>query len=245
MKARNVLALAAGSITLGGWGWWAVGRPWWHGWGVEADEAGRPLPGDDVVADATVSDTRGITIDAPPPAVWPWLVQMGYGRGGWYSYDAVDMRGGSARRIVPEWQSLAVGDVVPTHPGGGFEVRILEPEHALVLYSDSALVSAQERAAAADPGSVDPTPVNVQAAGTFLANAQPGEFSASWAFVIEPLPDGRSRLLERFRARFGAAEQPWTRVTMPVLGFGVFAMMRRQLLGIRERAETAARSGAA
>src|SRR3990172_10244978 len=86
---------------------------------------------------------RGRTIDAPPEAVWPWLVQMGYGRGGWYSYDAVDMKGASSATILPEHQSLAVGDLVPTDPGGGFVVKVVESEHALVLYVDPEVLAAR------------------------------------------------------------------------------------------------------
>ena len=90
------------------------------------DQASRRLPGDEIVPEPVAIETRGITIDAPPATVWPWLVQMGYGRAGWYSYDQLDQRGASADEIVPAWQELAVGDILPTHPGGGFEVAILE-----------------------------------------------------------------------------------------------------------------------
>ena len=83
-------------------------------------------------------ETRGITIDAPPEAIWPWLVQMGYGEAGWYSYDQLDQRGTSATGINAAWQQLAVGDIVPTHPGGGFEVARFDPGRALVLRSDTA-----------------------------------------------------------------------------------------------------------
>ena len=65
-------------------------------WGVDPDEASGDLPGDDLVADPDRVMTHGVTIEAAPADVWPWLLQMGYGRGGWYSYDAVDMRGRSA-----------------------------------------------------------------------------------------------------------------------------------------------------
>jgi hypothetical protein len=164
---------------------------------------------------------------------------MGYGRAGWYSYDTIDMAGASSRRIVPDWQTLAVGDIVPTHPGGGFEVRRMEPERALVLYSDAELVSSQAKAARGQETA--PTAANVQATGTLLAATQPSEFSASWAFVLEPTPDGRTRLIERFRVAFGATDKPWTAFTLPVVGFGVFLMTQRQMIGIRDRAETLAR----
>ncbi len=122
---------------------------WRRTWGVSPVEAMKSLPGDDLVPNAATSETRGITIDAPVSAVWPWLVQMGYGRGGWYSYDQIDMGRPSATTILPELQQLAVGDLLPTHPGGGFEVKVLEPEHALVVYSDTALVQSQMEAARA------------------------------------------------------------------------------------------------
>jgi hypothetical protein len=70
-----------------------------------------------------------------------------------------------------------------------------------------------------------------------MENAQPQEFAASWAFVLEPIEGGGTRLIERVRTRFGETDKPWTRFTLPVMGFGVFVMVRRQLLGIRARVE--------
>lgn len=82
------------------------------------EEVSRPLPGDEVIPRPTGSATHAITIDAPPDQVWPWLVQMGCGRAGWYSYDFVDNRGRhSATTINPAWQHLAIGDVMPAVPG--------------------------------------------------------------------------------------------------------------------------------
>jgi len=66
--------------------------------------------------------------------------------------------------------------------------------------------------------------------------AQPPEFAASWAFVLEPIGEERTRLIERFRIGFGEAK-PWNRYSLPLMGFGLFVMMRKQMLGIRERAE--------
>ena len=234
-KLRNLVAVVAGTVTLGGAAIWFTVRPWWHRWGVDPDEAARELPGDDIIPDAPISDTRAITVAAPPSAIWPWLVQMGFGRGGWYSYDAMDMKGSSADRILPELQELAVGDVVPTSPGGGFEVKAIEPGHALVLYLDTKMVRAQ--AEAAKSGVAEAAPVNLQAGGALMGVAQPTEFAATWAFVVEPLGDERARLIERFRIRFDGGDKPWMKVTLPFMGFGVFAMVRRQLLGIKSRAE--------
>jgi hypothetical protein len=210
---------------------------WRRTWGVTPIEAIKPFPGDDLVPNAASSETRGITIDAPASAVWPWLVQMGYGRGGWYSYDQVDMGTPSATTILPELQQLAVGDLLPTHPGGGFKVRVLDAERALVVYTDTALVQRQLEEARAS--GAEAATRNVQATGAAMAAAQPGEFAVSWAFVLEPLDGDRSRLVERVRAWFGVGEQPWMRYTLPLMGLGVFVMVRRQLLGIRARVERA------
>jgi hypothetical protein len=210
-------------------------EPWWRTWGVAPGEATKALAGDDIVGDGVTAETRGITIHAPPASVWPWLVQMGFGRAGWYSYDAVDMRGSSADRILAEHQALAVGDVLPTHPGGGFVVKAVEPERHLVVYMDAALAREQAEAARAIDAE---SPANLRMAGAFMENGQPTDFTATWAFVLEDLGDGRTRLIERFRIRFGdGGDKPWTRFTLPVIGFGLFVMMRKQLIGIRDRAE--------
>jgi hypothetical protein len=222
------------SIAAAGWAGYVGVRRWWNTWGVEPEEADKPLPGDVTVADGETLLTRGITIDAPPDAVWPWLVQMGYGRGGWYSYDQLDMKGRSAEGIRPEFQSLAVGDIVPTHPDGGFEVTLIEPGRALVVYLDGALA---ERQAKAQAGSISITETpGLAASGRFLRTASPPDFAVSWAFVLEPVGSDRTRLIERVRGRFGPATIG-SRTMLPLMGFGVFVMMRKQMLGIRERAE--------
>src|SRR5450759_3607240 len=94
-------------------------RPWQLTWGATPDEVSRPLPGDELVTRPTFNATRAITIAATPQEIWPWLVQVGVTRAGWYSYDILDNRGrSSARRIIPELQNLAPGDVVPMSPNG-------------------------------------------------------------------------------------------------------------------------------
>jgi hypothetical protein len=141
------------------------------------------------------------------------------------------MKGRSADAIMPEHQSLAVGDTVPTDPGGGFVVRVLDPGRALVLGVDEEILASRVPAAtdvAGAPG--------LAASGKFLETAVPPKFRASWAFVLEPAAGGRTRLIERFRAWFGE-DTPASKVMGPALGFGVFVMIRRQLLGIRERAD--------
>ena len=101
-----------------------------------ADEATASLPGDELVPDAKIRWDHAITIRARPADVWPWLVQMGCGRAGWYSYDGLDNGGvRSAERIVPEFQQVKVGDIFPMTPKAKdrFVVRIVELERALVL----------------------------------------------------------------------------------------------------------------
>jgi hypothetical protein len=236
----KVLVLGAAVGSAGAAIGFAKVRTEFNTWGIDSEEGAMVLPGDDIVADAEAIATRGIDIAAPPAQVWPWLVQLGYGRAGWYSYDEVDMDRRSAARIIPELQQLAVGDIVPTHPGGGFEVRILDPEKALVLYADRDLVEKQAAEAKQTGEGIAAASTNVRATGAYLDAAMRGDFQASWAFVLQPLPDGGTRLIERFR---GHMELPADRpafapqLVRRALLFGLFVMVRRQMLGIGERAE--------
>jgi len=95
-------------------------RPWMLRWGTTREEAGRALPGDELVARPRYQQTHAVTIQAPPARVWPWLAQLGQGRGGLYSYDWLENRFGcdlrSADRIRPEWQRLEAGDTVRLVP---------------------------------------------------------------------------------------------------------------------------------
>lgn len=110
-------------------------RPWQLTWGATPAEVSRPLPGDELVTRPTFNATRAITIAAPPEEIWPWLLQVGVTRAGWYSYDILDNLGHrSARRIVPELQNLAPGDVVPMSPNGkqGIPVHSMNGPHSMV-----------------------------------------------------------------------------------------------------------------
>ena len=237
---KRLFFLGAAAASAGAVIGFVKGRAEFRTWGIDPDVVAKSLPGDELVPDAQAVDTRSLDIAASPKDVWPWLVQMGYGRAGWYSWDQVDMNTPSADRIIPELQQLAVGDVMPTHPGGGFAVRILEPEQALVLYADRALMEAQAKAA---PQGVEDASANVRATGKYLEKTMQGDFQASWAFVLEPIAGGRTRLIERFRGRMAPAPDANGEVKVPpkfagtMLLFGLFVMVRRQLQGLRDRAE--------
>jgi hypothetical protein len=139
MMLRN-----AGWLTLGSIGAVAAYlrfvRPWQLRWGATDAEVGRSMPGDDDVPRPTFNATRGVTVSARPEQIWPWLVQIGVGRAGWYSYDWLDNLGRhSAERILPEFQYLAVGDIIPMSPDGkhGNVVKAFEPNRWM-LWGDQA-----------------------------------------------------------------------------------------------------------
>jgi hypothetical protein len=177
---------------------------------AQPGETRRTLPGDDLVPNAH-SFTHAITIERPRSDVWPWLVQMGAGRAGWYSYDRIDNGGiPSLDRIAPELQEIAIGDVFPAMPGvtEGFVVLGFYAEHYLILGWPS-------------PAGQPPM--------------------TTWAFVLEEPTPGRTRLIvrargdARYRPPFGLPR--WTVNTLVPLGHAI--MQRKQLLGIARRAEAA------
>jgi hypothetical protein len=117
-------------------------REWVLTWGATGEEATAGMPGDELLDPADIVATRAIEIEAPPSAIWPWLVQMGPGRAGAYTYDWIENLFGlnmhSADRIHPEWQDLKVGDVVRSGPDKpGMRVEILEPERVLSNRSEA------------------------------------------------------------------------------------------------------------
>ena len=129
-------------------------RPWHTRWGTTEAERRAPLVGDELVPQAHYRMDHAVTIQAPPDSVWPWLVQIGQDRGGFYSYDWLERAIGAdihnVDRIVPEWQQRQVGDLVrstpPDYMGGilgrdvGWRVAALEPGRALVLENWGAFV---------------------------------------------------------------------------------------------------------
>lgn len=168
-----------------------------------ADHAWR-LEGDDIIPHPSAQLTHAVAIDASPKDVWPWLLQMGCQRAGWYSWDVLDnARVRSADHIIPELQCLAVGDVIPARPvgAGGFKVLRIVPERALVL------------------GGISP------------------RWEGTWAFVLEPLGSGRTRLITRYRAAFARGAR--MSLLLPVLASVHAIMERKQLRTIKHHAEQA------
>ena len=113
-------------------------RPWYLRWGATDAEVERAMPGDAEIKNPTHVTTRAVTIRARPDEIWSWLVQMGYQRGGMYSYDWIDRLLGildrpSADRILPEFQHLEVGDVIPMGSGPSWPVAAIEPNQSIVL----------------------------------------------------------------------------------------------------------------
>ena len=110
-------------------------------WGATADEVSAQMPGDDLMPSPDPISTRAITVEAPPSAIWPWLVQMGSGRGGAYTYDWIENLFGlgmhSANEILPQFQDLKVGDVLPlgSENAPRMRVEVVDRERALVVRS--------------------------------------------------------------------------------------------------------------
>jgi len=220
----NTLAFVSGAVTGLGAAYWFAVRPWHRRWGADVAEVTAFWPGDDLLPRPLVSATHAVTIQAPPDKVWPWLVQIGQERGGFYSYEAIEnamgLRIENAERILPEWQNLQVGDVVPLAPDGAMDVPvvILEPQRTLVLHADSRLPS---------PGGKGGPPL------------PPGQFLAvSWGFYLAEQAGGATRLVERFRLDYTPTVANEL-IYKLFLELGAFVMERKMLLGIKQRAEQA------
>lgn len=198
-------------------------RPWQRRWGATDEEVQRALPGDELIAQSDVKLTRAVTIQAKPAAIWPWLVQIGQGKGGYYSYDWLENMAGlkmkSAVGINPDWQQLKVGDIIPAEPGGkGFKVLAIEPEHFLVI------------------GSVEPVDEGVFEGFKQLFPA------FTWAFVLEPIDGEQTRLISRFCGKSEPSQS--LKFAGKFAGFISepieFVMTRKMLLGVKQRAEQVA-----
>jgi hypothetical protein len=195
--------------------------------GATCEERQRDYPGDDLVPGERRGSTMAVTIDAPPTAIWPWLVQMGCGRAGFYSIDRLDNGGEpSAERIHPEWQGLAEGDRIPSTPDGRFwfDVARLEPERLLVL------------AANIDTGAKRSIPFDAPMASHGMRGL--------WTFVLEPVGDDATRLIVRGRGE-GRPVIVNRAMELVFFDFAHWLMQRVQFANLRRRAEALAHEPAA
>jgi hypothetical protein len=190
--------------------------PLHRSWGTHPSEWSLSLPGDGAQRIPAFELQHGVTIEAPPSAVWPWLAQMGQHRAGFYSYDWLERMFGAdihnGNRIVPEWQNVEAGDFVPATQAGyagglfgnrpGWLVEAVVPERVLVL--------------------------------------------RNWgAFVLLPQHDGSTRLVVRSTVSNRRIPAWAAALNLTAFELPHFIMQRRMLLGIKERAEGTARNGAA
>lgn len=196
-----------------------LARRAYNRWSAVPAEVSAAMPGDDQVPFPQMTSTRALTIDAAPDEVWAWLVQIGQGRGGFYSFDSLENLVGchihSATAIDPELQDLRAGDIVRLAPGQApcYRVTLVDPPRSLVLVS-------------ADPKThlVSPTPTG------------PGQLAASWQWTLRPLGDGnQTRLVARQRYSYPRSQSILWHLVEPI----DFVMERRMLLGIKHRAEGA------
>lgn len=129
LSVITIFGLAVGVYFL-------IIRPWQLRWGATDEEVTRPMPGDEIVPNPTFNATRSVTINARPEEIWPWMVQIGDERAGFYAYDWFDNRGvRSAERIIPELQYLAVGDKIPISPVIYQRVWSMDPNRSMVWVS--------------------------------------------------------------------------------------------------------------
>jgi len=169
--------------------YWLPIRRWMGRWGTASADLTRVMAGDGLIAHPTYSGTMAVTINARPEHVWPWLVQMGYRRGGLYSYDWLDrlfgyLDGPSATSVLPEFQHLAVGDEIPLGQGPSWPVAAIEPQRALVLDMRSL-----------------------------------GDFDWVWQFGLYPIDATRTRLVSRSRVRARTAAARLLTLAIEPAGF--------------------------
>jgi hypothetical protein len=214
MTRRWPAAVVVGALSVAAYR--VLLRPWHERWGATDEEADGALPGDDLVAPPATQVTRAITIEASPEEVWPWIVQLGADRGGFYTYDWLENLFGlgihSADRVVPEWQQREVGDLVcaDARGSGGWYVMDVRPNDALVLK-------------VANLDASRPVRRDELLRWEFL-----------WTFAVREGESGSTRLLVRERVAF---DSKLTQLAMAPVGIVSFVMTQRMLRGIKQRVE--------
>lgn len=209
------LLVLIGLALLAWIGYFTLAWPWLSRWGATTEEIQQALPGDDLAPSPALVTTKAITVQAPPEAIWPWLVQLGVDRGGMYSYLWVEngllrLNVTNTEQIRPEWQQIAVGDFLrftpkeyPLNPGPGLYVKQIDPNRALIL--------------------------------CFGMENTPSDCTTTWQFVLAPQADGSTRLILRSIQPAGSS---WlANAAGKVAQAFPFYMERKMLLTLKERAE--------
>jgi hypothetical protein len=177
-------------------------------WGATPEEASRELPYDNLVPNPTWTSTRAVTVEATPTQIWPWLVHLGWGRAGWYSYDWVDNGGKpSAWELLPDHQNLQIGIKFPMSPWTAMYCRDFEEPRWILLR---------------------------------MGREDPATDIGSFLYYLDPLDESRTRLLIRMRNKYRWFNPPVIAMQLAV-DVGDIIFQRKQLLGVKARAERLAR----
>jgi hypothetical protein len=212
MKSRNNILKGFGTGLVGAAAlvsYVLLLRPRILGWGASKEEVASPMPGDELLPNPITITTRAININAPVDQIWPWLVQIGQGRGGFYSYDWLENIFGlnihNADRILPNHQHLNVGDLVPFVQGAGVTVQAIDPPKLLVT-----------------AGSFDP---------------RSSEVGGTWTFILQKRDAITSRLI--VRTRIADFPPSWlSRIfSFALLEPAHFVMEQKMLRTIKDRVE--------
>ncbi len=198
-RLRSVLLLALLTGTVVTVLVFVVYRPWALHWGASEQEIARGMAGDSVLPLPTFNATRAVTINAPPEDIWPWIVQMGYRKAGFYSYDRLDNDGiPSADHLIAEFQHLEAGDSIPLTSHDYVTVTVFEPHRSMLW----------------------------EYAGGDTATV------FTWAWGLYQQNDSQTRLVTRLRYRTSSIR------SQVVLDLFEIVMMRKCMLGIKQRAES-------
>jgi len=195
---RGFIVLGAGTAAVGGY--LLLFLPWQHKWGATDEEVHRRLPGDDQIPHPHTQWTRAITVKAKAAAIWPWLIQMGWGRGGSYSYPWLEklmgLKGEDTDQINPAWQHLKAGEILPAESdGSGYRVIMVEPDRVLVI-------GAREKDEAVSQSCTHFYP------------------AFTWTCVLEERAHEQTRLLMRMRAHLRSS--PLLALASLFINFGTF-----------------------
>jgi hypothetical protein len=195
-------------------------RPRMARWQASPDEVTGAQPGDELLPNPLMQTTHAVTIEAPAETAWKWIVQVGYERGGFYSYDWLERAAGlaglrSATQIDPDLQKVRLGDTIKISPVTPMTVEVLQPGRALVLHM------------VMSPFTAEP-----------LSRRNPPEpwMDWSWAFLVRPVGSQRCRLISRVRAVYAPYIALWPLVAL-ALEPAAFVMDRKMLLTVKELSE--------